>query len=111
MDISKFFDSINHELLMKAVRIHVKESWMLLYVERWLKVPYQMRNGVWITQTKGVLQGSVIGPILANLFLHYVFSKWMDINHPEISFERYADDSVSHCMVENQAVLLKNGLV
>lgn len=41
MDICKFFDTINHELLMKAVRKHVEEKWMiLLYIERWLNVPY-----------------------------------------------------------------------
>ena len=45
MDTSKFFDTINHELLMKAVSRHVEERWILLYIERWLKVPYQTNDG------------------------------------------------------------------
>lgn len=110
MDISKFFDTINHELLMKAVRIHVKEKWMLLYIERWLKVPYQTKDGAMIERTKGVPQGSVIGPVLANLFLHYVFDMWMVKNYPHITFERYADDTICHCLTERQTRFLKSVL-
>ncbi len=102
MDISKFFDTINHELLMKAVEKHVREKWVLLYIKRWLTVPYQTPDGNLIQRTMGVPQGSVIGPVLANLFLHYVFDKWMDIYHPEIPFERYADDTICHCRSEQE---------
>ena len=48
-------------------------------------------------------QGSVVGPILANLFLHYVFDEWMRRNHSNISFERYADDTICHCVSLKQA--------
>ena len=108
MDISRFFDTINHELLMKAVRIHVKEKWALLYIERWLKVPYLEKDGNLIERTMGVAQGSVIGPVLANLFLHYVFDKWMEVYQPTIPFERYADDIICHCRTEKQALFLKS---
>lgn len=101
-DIKGLFDNINHDLLMKAVEKHTKSKWVKLYIERWLKAPFQMKEGV-IKRTSGTPQGGVISPVLANLFLHYTFDKWMSLKHPSNPFARYADDAVIHCKTEEEA--------
>jgi len=102
-DIKGLFDNLDHELLMKAVRKHTDNKWVILYIERWLKTPLQLPDGSLQAKTKGVMQGGVISPVLSNLFLHYVFDAWMVRNHPEIPWCRYADDAVAHCRTEQQA--------
>ena len=54
-------------------------------------------------RTKGTPQGGVISPLLANLFLHYAFDRWMRRTYPAVPFERYADDAIVHCRTEAQA--------
>jgi RNA-directed DNA polymerase len=71
LDIKGFFDNIDWELLMRAVRRHTDSPWVLLYIERWLKAPVSMPDGTLISREKGTPQGAVVSPILANLFLHY----------------------------------------
>lgn len=109
-DIKGLFDNIDHDLLMRAVRRHTDCKWMLLYVERWLEAPFQGEEGILVQRTKGTPQGGVISPLLANLFLHYVFDKWMERNYPEVPFCRYADDGVVHCRAEAEAGLMKEVL-
>jgi group II intron reverse transcriptase/maturase len=110
LDIKGFFDNIPHDLLMRALHHHVKEKWVLLYVERWLKAPVQMPDGSIEERSKGTPQGGVISPLLANLFLHYAFDKWMERNYPYIPFERYADDGICHCRTRLEAERLKESL-
>jgi len=107
LDIKGFFDNIDHELMMRAVRKHTDCKWLLLYIERWLKAPVQLKDGDLVSRGKGTPQGSVISPLLANLFLHYAFDEWMRRNYPHIPFERYADDIIAHCKSERQARWLK----
>lgn len=102
-DIKGLFDNISHELLMKAVRKHVTESWIILYVERWLKAPMQKSDGTQIEKTRGTAQGGVISPLLSNLFLHYAFDAWMQREYPELLWCRYADDGLVHCKTQQQA--------
>src|SRR5215210_3634376 len=97
------FDSVPHDLLLKAVAHHTDERWVLLYIQRWLKAPMQMPDGTLVAREKGTPQGSPISPLLANLFMHYAFDRWMDREHPGCPFERYADDIVAHCDTKEQA--------
>ena len=110
LDIQSFFDSIDPDLLMRAVRKHTDCPWVLLYIERWLKAPVQMADGSLIERERGTPQGGVISPVLANLFLHYAFDMWMARNHPNIPFERYADDAICHCRSEGEARALRASL-
>ena len=91
LDIRAFFDSVPHDLLLKAVAHHTDLRWVLLYIERWLKAPMQMPDGTLVAREKGTPQGSPISPLLANLFMHYAFDRWMDREFPGCPFERYAD--------------------
>ncbi len=105
-DIKGLFDNIEHELLLKAVRKHVKCKWALLYIERWLTAPME-QNGKTIERTRGTPQGGVISPILSNLFLHYTFDLWMARTHPDLLWCRYADDGLVHCRTEQEAEAVK----
>jgi RNA-directed DNA polymerase len=107
LDIRAFFDSVPHDLLLKAVSHHTNERWVLLYIERWLKSPIQMMDGTLVTREKGTPQGSPISPLLANLFMHYAFDMWMVREYPGCPFERYADDIVAHCDTREQAEHLR----
>lgn len=106
LDIQSFFDTIDHELLMKSVRHYCKDKWVLLYVERWLKAGIVQQDGVCIDRLTGTPQGGVISPLLANLYLHVAFDQWMEKNHSDKPFERYADDIVVHCKSERQALFM-----
>jgi RNA-directed DNA polymerase len=106
LDIKGYFDSIDWELMLKAVRRHTDSPWVLLYIERWLKAPVQMEDGSVIARSAGTPQGGVISPLLANLFLHYAFDLWMVREFPHIPFERYADDMICHCRTEDEAQAL-----
>jgi RNA-directed DNA polymerase len=102
-DIKGLFDNISHDLLMKAVRKHTQEKWLIMYIERWLTAPMVMPDGSTVERKKGTPQGGVISPVLSNLFLHYVLDKWLQINYPRIPWCRYADDGLLHCETRAEA--------
>ena len=104
MDIKGFFDTIDHGLMIRALRYFTNEKHIILYAKRWLKAPIQLKDGTQIQNTeKGTPQGGVISPVLANIFLHVVFDKWMDLHYPDCPFERYADDVIIHVKNEPYA--------
>jgi group II intron reverse transcriptase/maturase len=102
-DIKGLFDNLSHELLMKAVRFHTQERWVLLYIERWLKAGMQMPNNELRDRTCGTPQGGVISPVLSNLFMHYAFDRWMQRTFRGVFWCRYADDGLVHCETLAQA--------
>ena len=106
LDLRAFFDSIDHDLMLKAVSKHTDLRWVLLYVKRWLEAPLQREDGTLVARDRGTPQGSAISPLLANLFLHYAFDRWMARQFPGCPFERYADDAVIHCRSEDEARLV-----
>jgi len=110
LDIRSFFETIDHELLMRAVRRHTACPWVLLYISRWLRAPTQLVDGSLIERDSGTPQGGVISPLLANLYLHYAFDLWMQREFPGIPFERYADDVICHCHSEAKAKQLQDAI-
>jgi group II intron reverse transcriptase/maturase len=110
IDIKGYFDTIDHELLLKAVYHYCKDKWVLMYIKRWLKAGILQKDGTIMDRITGTPQGGVVSPLLSNIFLHVVFDRWMKIHHPEKPFERYADDIVVHCMSEKQALFVKSSI-
>jgi RNA-directed DNA polymerase len=105
LDIAKFFDSVDHDLMVKAVEANTTpdQKWVVLYVKRWLEAPVRMPDGRQVERDRGTPQGSAVSPVLANLYLHYAFDSWLEREYPAVEFERYADDAVAHCATERQA--------
>jgi retron-type reverse transcriptase len=103
LDIRSFFDSLNHELVERAVAYHTDSPWVRLYIARWLRAPVQRPDGSLEQRTRGTPQGGVVSPLLANLFLHDAFDSWMQRHFPGVRFERYADDAIVHCRTEQEA--------
>lgn len=110
LDISKFFDTVDHELMLQGVAYYTKEKWVLMYIERWLKAGVLKEDGVREEREKGTPQGGVVSPLLSNIYLHFAFDKWMEQKFPFIQFERYCDDIIVHCASENQACYLRQGI-
>jgi RNA-directed DNA polymerase len=104
LDIQEFFENVQHDLLLKALKVHVSETWVEMYISRWLVAPIQLQDGTLINpKGKGTPQGGVISPLLSNLYLHYCIDKWLSIHIPSVTMIRYADDMVIHCRTQQEA--------
>ena len=102
LDIKGFFDNLNHDKMMQLLKLHTREQWVLLYVERWLKAGVELDGEITARQS-GTPQGGVISPLLANIYLHHAFDKWMEEMYKGNPFERYADDIIVHCSSRDEA--------
>lgn len=111
LDIKSFFDTIDHRLMLAAVRKFTQNPWVLLYIERWLKANVVTKDGKQRKREIGTPQGGVISPLLANIYLHFTFDKWIKEHYPHIHFERYADDIVVHCRSKKQLEMVKSALI
>ena len=85
LDIKGFFDNLNHDKMMQLLKLHTQEQWILLYVERWLKAGVEL-DGVITARKSGTPQGGVISPLLANIYLHHAFDKWMEGKYKDNPF-------------------------
>ena len=111
LDIAKFFDSVPHDLMVKAVEANTDLPWVVLYVKRWLVAPLALSDGTLQVRDRGTPQGSSVSPVIANLFLHYAFDMWLAREFPVVQFERYVDDAVIHCVSRGQAEQVLAALV
>ena len=97
-DISKFFDTISHDWMVKFVEHRIGDPRIVRLIQKWLKVGV-LEDGVRIASEEGTPQGAVISPLLANIYLHYVYDLWADQwrkRHArgDVILVRYADDTV-----------------
>jgi group II intron reverse transcriptase/maturase len=106
-DIKGFFDNVDHNMLIEFLKIRVNDSSLLFLIKRFLKAGY-VDNNLLVKNNKGTPQGSILSPILANIYLHYVLDKWfVDVvqNHTTgyCKLVRYADDFIIMCQYEYDA--------
>jgi RNA-directed DNA polymerase len=103
LDIKGFFDTIDHDLLLRAVKKHAKDKWVVLASERWLQAPAHDEAGHVTERGKGTPQGGVISPLRAHLCLHSAFDRWMQRTSPHLPCERDADEAIVHGRTEAEA--------
>src|ERR1035437_4670403 len=106
-DIRGFFDSISHEWMLQFVQHRVADRRILRLIQKWLKAGV-MEEGKWTETEMGTPQGAVISPLLANIYLHYVFDLWVQAwrkKHArgDVVVVRYADDMVLGFQLQAEA--------
>jgi retron-type reverse transcriptase len=107
-DIRGFFDNLNHEWMMKFVQHRVADPRILRLIQKWLKAGVS-EEGRWTETKVGTPQGSVASPLLANVYLHYVFDLWVEawrkkVAKGEVIVVRYADDRVPRAQRSERAL-------
>jgi RNA-directed DNA polymerase len=113
-DLSKFFDSLDHEWLCKFLEHRIGDRRLLRLIRKWLNAGV-VDDGQWVASDEGTPQGSVISPILANVFLHYVFDLWVhwwrsQAGRGDVIVVRYADDFVVGFQYQSDAKAFQSDL-
>lgn len=112
-DIRSFFDSVDHELLLRAVSVRIADRRILRLIRRWLRAGV-FENKEWKETTKGTPQGAGISPLLANIFLHYVLDRWVHQwrrnARGRVIIVRYADDYVMGFQYRDDAERMRTAL-
>ncbi len=113
-DIKGFFDNVNHTMLMEFIKLRVKDTSFLLLIEKFLKAGY-VDDNLLVKTDKGTPQGSILSPLLANIFLHYVLDTWFEQSVKQhtkgfCELVRYADDFVCMVQYKNDALKIKRAL-
>jgi RNA-directed DNA polymerase len=98
-DLRAFFDTISHEWLVKFIQHRVGDPRVVQLIQKWLKAGV-LEEGSWTPSEEGTPQGGLISPVLANIYLHYVFDLWAHQwrrrkAHGDVILDRYADDFVA----------------
>jgi group II intron reverse transcriptase/maturase len=98
LDVKSFFDKVGHDWMVQFVEHRIADRRIVRLIQKWLKAGV-MEDGRWFETEEGTPQGSVISPILANLYLHYVLDLWAKawrekVARGEMIIVRYADDAV-----------------
>jgi len=113
-DIQGFFDNLSHEWLLKFLDKRIGDKRILRLIRKWIKTGY-IENGKRVPQHIGTPQGSVISPMLANIFLHYVLDEWIawwrkNKAKGDIVVVRYADDFVVGFQYHSEAACFQTAL-
>lgn len=114
-DIRGYFDSIDHQWLIKMLELRIKDKTLIGLIQKWLKAGVLDTDGMIINPSTGSPQGSVISPILANIYLHYVLDLWFEKKvKPRSSGETYicrlADDFICAFRYKEDAERFYNAL-
>ena len=102
LDLKSYFDTINHECLMKLVRRRVTDKSVLYHIRQWLKAGI-MEDGLVRPNEQGTPQGGVLSPLLSNIYLHEFDRNWDDSDDGDGKLVRFADDMVILCDSKQEA--------
>ena len=114
-DIKSFFDNIDHQWLMKMLELRIEDKTFLRLIKKWLKAGILNTDGKIINPLNGCPQGSIVSPILANIYLHYALDLWFEKtvkaqSEGETYMCRVADDFVCAFVFKEEAVKFYNTL-